>query len=134
MIKLFSVGCLAFSLFFVGVCASIAQDEAETRIVEETILSPEGSFQVKIDGRKKRVDVVQEKAAGKPRHLRVRILRQDKRPLEVRLHVTAKQEDPFRYTGRADKWNGSLIGFELEWSFDKKTWKSLGRSLNKLIP
>ncbi len=131
MSKLFFIMCLSFSFFFSGVCVASAEEANQS--YEDTITSPEGSFQVKIDSREKRVEVVQAQP-GKPGHLRLRILRQAKKPLEVRLHVAEKPEDPFRYTGKADPWNGSMIGFELEWSFDKKTWKKLGKSLNKFLP
>jgi hypothetical protein len=133
MSKFYFIGCLCFSLFFGGVCLSLA-DENEAKVWNETIRSTEGDFQVSIDRKEKKVEVVRSSAPGKPPHLRVRILRQQKKPLEVRLQLASKPEDLFRYTGKADQWNGSLIGFELEWSFDKKTWKKLGRSLNKLLP
>lgn len=133
MSKLFLLGGLTFTFFFSSAIPAKAGEE-DRKVWDETIQSPEGNFQVKIDRRQKKVEVVREKAPGKPPHLRVRILRQEKRPLEVRLHLVEKPEDPFRYTGKADQWNGSLIGFELEWSFDKKTWKKLGQSLNKLLP
>ncbi len=132
MSKFYFIGCLFYSLFFFGACLGMASEE-EMKVWKETIQSPEGNFQVSIDRKEKKVEVVRE-SAGKPAHLRVRILREQKKPLEVRLHLASKPEDPFRYAGKADQWNGSLVGFELEWSFDKKTWKKLGKSLNKLLP
>jgi hypothetical protein len=133
MNKIYLVGCLSFSVFFTGACAALAH-ESDAKVWDETIRSPEGDFQVKIDRKEKKVEVVRERSSGDPGHLRVRILRREKQPLEVRLHLISIPEDPFRYTGKADRWNGSLIGFELEWSFDKKIWKRIGKSLNRLLP
>jgi|GEM_PF-6732861 len=133
MSKFYFAACLSYSLFFFGVCYSVAGD-AEEKVWNETILSPEGNYRVTVDRKEKKVEVVGEKVPGKPAHLRMRILRENQKPLEVRLHLKERAEDPFRYTGKADPWNGSLLGVELEWSFDKKTWKKLGKSLNKLLP
>lgn len=133
MNKIFFLGGLTLSLLLGGGVSARASDE-EAKVWNETIQSPEGNFQVKIDSKKRKVEVVSEKPPGKSGHLRVRILRHEKRPIEVRLHLTEKPEDPFRYTGKADRWNGSLVGFELEWSFDRKTWKKLGKSLKRIVP
>lgn len=128
MNKILFLGILCIPLFFSS-AFDVAAQEDEAKVWNETIQSPEGNFQVRIDRRERKVEVVQEKAPGKPGHLRVRILRKEEKPLEIRLHLAERPEDPFRYTGKASQWNGSLVGIELEWSFDKKTWKKLKKIL-----
>jgi hypothetical protein len=92
---------------------------------DETVQSGEAQFQVKLDNSLNEVRVIQQKPNLTPGNLKIRILRKNKRPLEVKLHLMAKEDNLFAYTGKASPWAGSLMGFELEFSFDKKTWKKV---------
>lgn len=98
-------------------------------VVEETVSEGDASFQVRLDQELSEVRITQQKPMEQPGAVKMRILRKNKKPLEVKLHLIEKKEDLFSYTGKASPWAGSLIGFELEFSFDKKTWKKIKRML-----
>jgi hypothetical protein len=94
---------------------------------EEKISAKEGEFLVRVEPRQKKVEVRRVGAApGAPPYLRIRIHRKEARPLEVRLKTLEVAQSPVRYSGRIDHWSESYTGVELEFSFDKKTWKRLG--------
>lgn len=100
---------------------------------EEKIQAESGQYVVKVQP--KRVEVARiEAGPGAPPHMRMRILRKNNRPLEVRLHTINRPESPVKYTGGIDRWNDSYLGFELEFSFDRKTWKKLGERMKRALP
>jgi len=100
--------------------------------VDETLQTEDGVYHVRIDKDEKTIDVVRnDSKSAAPAEVRMLIHRKNKKPLEVRLHAIEKPDQPLRYTGRIDPWNGSMIGFELEFSFDRKTWK---RIFEKVMP
>lgn len=119
---------LIFSSLALTAAAFAAEETAE--LIEESVGSGDSAFRVKIDQELSEVKVVQEKPGARPGAVKMRILRKNQKPLEVKLHLIEKKEDLFQYTGKASPWSGSIVGFELEWSFDKKTWKKL----KKLLP
>jgi hypothetical protein len=101
--------------------------------VEKKFSSEKGEYLLRVQEKKievKRVD------AGKdsPPFLRLRIHRELDRPLEVRLKAIESLGEPVRYTGHVDQWNQSYVGLELEFSFDKKTWRRLGHAVEKILP
>lgn len=110
--------------------AAIAQaSEGQPALIEETVSEGEVSFDVKLDQELREVKVVQQKPMAQPGAVKLRLLRKNKKPLEVKLHLIEKKEDLFAYTGKASPWAGSLVGFELEFSLDKKTWKKIKKIL-----
>jgi len=78
--------------------------------------------------------VREEGRGSKPPQLRLRILRENDRPFEISLHLVERPAELPVYHMEASPWNGSVAGFELEFSFDKKTWKRVGRSVKKVMP
>jgi hypothetical protein len=118
-------------LFF----SSLAISAEEASSFEEKIQSDSGNYSVKVEPKKKKIEVVKVDA-GKdvPPYMRIRVLRKDSRPLELRLHTLNDPKMPPTYSGKFDQWNDSHIGIELEMSFDKKTWKKIGSALKKVLP
>jgi hypothetical protein len=115
--------------------SSVSFSAENTANWEEKIQADSGIFSVKVVPNKKKVEVVKVDA-GKdaPPYMRIRVLRKDKRPLELRLHTLNDPKMPPTYSGKMDQWNDSHIGIELEMSFDKKTWKKIGSALKKVLP
>ena len=101
--------------------------------VEKKFTSDKGEYLLQVKEKKvevKRVD------AGKdsPPFLRLRIHRGLDRPLEVRLKTIESMGEPVSYSGHVDQWNQSYVGLELEFSYDKKTWRRLGAAVEKILP
>jgi hypothetical protein len=125
------------ALFIPLFTASIsAKDKAVMPAVQtDTIDSQEGQFSVSVNSTEKKVEVVREtQKPGLPPQLRIRLLRKNDRPLELKLHLVDQSNQLPRYSGDASMWNGSVVGAQLEFSFDKKTWKRLGKMFRKIIP
>lgn len=102
---------------------------------EDVIRSEQGSFAVSVQPKTKTVEVKKiDGNGGAPPHVRVRILRPDDRPLELRLRTVERLGAPPLYTGTIPSWNDSYMGLEVDFSFDKKTWKKLGNLLRKAVP
>lgn len=105
----------------------------------KTIDEGETQYLLKVDPGQRRIEVLEEgPTRNVPRHLRVLIHRKNDRPFELGLVPMmpdpARQADSLRYSGRVDRWNQSYIGFELQVSFDKKTWKRVGHLIQKVLP
>jgi len=99
------------------------------------LVSEQGKFAVSVKPAEKLVEVRRIEGGGAtPPHLRLRVLRENDRPFELRLHLTEPPGQPLFYTGRLKQWNESNAGVELDLSFDSKTWKRLGRVLRKAVP
>jgi hypothetical protein len=65
----------------------------------------------------------------------VRILRENDRPFELGLKTVERADSPlYMYRGQLKQWNDSYIGLEIDFSFDKKTWKRLGKTMRKAVP
>jgi len=108
---------------------------SDPSILSDTINAAQGKFSVRIDREKKVVEVTREDDQSLPApELRVRIFRKNDRPLDVRLHMLRPVDQPLRYDGRVEGWNGSMVGAQVDFSFDKKTWKKLGRALKSVLP
>lgn len=99
-------------------------------LVEESVKGHEAEFHVRLDEELSEVKVIQQKPLEKAGNVKIRILRKNQKPLEVKLHLLENKQDQFTYAGKASAWKGNLVGFELDFSFDKKTWKKL----KKLLP
>lgn len=100
---------------------------------EHAIKSEEGEFLVKVEPGK-RVEVKKvDPAPGAPPHLRLRLYRENDRPMEVRLHTLEIPGEGVKYAGELDRWNDSVVGLQLEFSFDKKTWKKLGERIKRIF-
>jgi hypothetical protein len=111
-----------------------AQGEAD-KAWGDLIDSDIGKFSVSVQPAQKKVEV--KKVAGdqkSPPYLRVRVLRPNDRPLELKLKTIERVNSPLSYTGRADSWGDSYTGLEVDFSFDQKTWKRLGKAIRKIIP
>lgn len=124
--KLFTMMMIALGLF-----GPIAVQGADTW--EKTLAAKEGSYSVKVE--KKKVEVKRvDPGPNSPPFMRLRIHRREDRPLEVRLKAIEPLGQPATYTGHIDQWNQSYVGLELEFSFDKKSWKRIGNAIEKIIP
>lgn len=109
--------------------------EEGTKSWSDLIESDLGKFSVSVRPAQKKIEV--KKVAGNeksPPHLRVKILRGQDRPLELRLKTIERADAPLYYTGKTKMWNESYMGVEVEFSFDKKTWRKLGSVFRKVIP
>ncbi len=129
---------MLLSVIFLSAAALAKEGEGGNATVwKETVQADDGGdkFTVQLDQTQKTVEVVRENQnAGKPPHLRLRILRKNDRPFEVKLHLVDRPNDIPRYSGDASLWQGSVVGFQLEFSFDKKTWKRVGKTVSKVLP
>lgn len=104
---------------------------ADVTVMEEIVVDDD-SYALSIDKKEKNV-VLEGKApvSKAPEAVRLMIQRKGQKPLELRLHATERPDGIPRYSGRAEQWNGNMVGFELEFRFDKKSWKKI---LKKLTP
>lgn len=101
---------------------------------KETVTTDAGAYTVKVLPEEKKVEIKRaSNGADAPPYLRMRVARENDRPLEVHLKALATPGPTELYTGRVDHWNQSYTGVELDFSFDKKTWKRLGRSVKNLV-
>lgn len=101
----------------------------------EVIHSDQGQYSVSVIPQKKKIEVKKiDGAKGAPPHLRVRMLRPGDRPLELNLKTVDRLNTPAYYTGSFRNWNDSYTGLEVDFSFDKKTWKRLGNTIKKVLP
>lgn len=99
---------------------------AESGVVEDVLDAESGTYHVLIDKGEKAVDVTRNPVGSSAApELRMFIRRKNKRPLEVRLHAMDRPDGLTQYKGRLDQWSGSMVGFELQFRFDKKSWKRL---------
>ena len=112
-----------------------AKDGDSAKELRSEMQTEQGSYSVSVRPAEKRIEVKKIGGSeGTPPHLRVRFQRPNDRPLELRLHTIERPESPLLYTGQLKHWNGSYVGLELDISFDKKTWKRLGKTLLKAVP
>jgi hypothetical protein len=124
---------LAFPLLLAPL--ALAASESKTPDWNDTIRSDQGQFAVSVLPSEKKIEVKKvDGSQGGPPHLRVRVLRRNDRPLELALKTVERTDEPLFYTGQFKQWNESYIGLEVDFSFDKKTWKRLGKTLRKLVP
>lgn len=103
-------------------------------VLQEEIKSEQGQYSVRVEPKNKKVEIKKVDGGKAAPHMRVRILRKNDRPLELRLHTLSDPNLPPTYFGKIDHWNESHVGIELEVSFDKKTWKKIGSALKKIVP
>lgn len=115
--------------------AVVAQAAEKEQPWSDVIKSDQGQYSVSVVPQQKKIEVKKiDGSEGAPPHLRVRMLRPHDRPLELRLKTVDRlNETPF-YTGTFKNWNDSYTGLEVDFSFDKKTWKRLGNTLKKVLP
>lgn len=99
---------------------------------EEKIEDSGKTYLLKVAPKDKKIQVIAEKEGDTP-HLRVRIHRKNDRPLDLSLKTLEPKDGGVNYTGHLDAWNDSMVGFQLQMSFDKKTWKNLGKKINRVI-
>jgi len=93
----------------------------------EEIKSDQGQYKVSVEPDNKKVEIRRiDPSVGEPPHLRVKILRKNAEPLEVDLHTIEPPSSHLLYRGTIDRWNQSYIGLQVDFSFDRKTWKKLG--------
>ncbi len=105
------------------------------RSVTGQVDGQESAFSILLAPKEKSVQVTREKGDGTlPPHLRLRIHRRNDRPLDVRLAPIVPPSSEVvgaHYGGVMDQWNQSYVGFELQFSFDKKTWKRIGEKIGR---
>ncbi|MGZ3653156.1 MAG: hypothetical protein ACXVB9_12270 [Bdellovibrionota bacterium] len=119
---------LLLSFFIFTPLTAIAAADGRTGNWTEVVDSADGKYSLDYDQGEKRVDVTkldQETAA--PAAVKLRIMRKNGKPLDLKLKTLETPNSPIRYTGQFEDWNGSVMGFEMDMSFDKKTWKKLKR-------
>jgi len=119
--------------FWLLIAQAISVAYAKDEGWQEKVVAESGQYLVKVQPKKVEVARV-ESGPGAPPHMRMRILRKNDRPLEIRLHTIERTQEPILYTGGIERWKDSYIGFELEFSFDRKTWKKLGDRVKKVLP
>lgn len=107
---------------------------AAEEVLQEELKTDQGQYSVRVEPKNKKLEIKKVDGGSAAPHMRVRILRKNDRPLELRLHTLSDPKLPPTYFGKIDHWNESHIGLELEVSFDKKTWKKLGSALKKIVP
>ena len=91
-------------------------------------LPDDGQYSLNFDPDDSRVDVTKlDPGSALPAEMKLRILREGDSPLDLKLKALDPPADINRYTGEFEPWNGSVMGFELEMSFDKTTWKKVER-------
>lgn len=121
-----------FLLFtFIGALSAFGADSSQ-KDWSEVLDSDQGQFAVSVKPQEKKVEV--RKMGGDktmPPHLRFRVLRENDRPFELRVHTLEKENSPLNYTGQFKQWNESYVGLVIDFSFDKKTWKRLGKIFKK---
>lgn len=125
-------------LFLIPIFSAFAAEEKKEPW-SDIINSEQGQYMISVQPEKKRVEVKKISGPGTPPHLRLRILRENDRPLELRLKTMEPVNSPLSnspqyYTANLKQWNESYVGLELDFSFDKKTWKRLGKTLKKVLP
>ncbi|MGZ3696323.1 MAG: hypothetical protein ACXWQO_20340 [Bdellovibrionota bacterium] len=99
------------------------------------IESDQGKFAVSVLPAQKKIEIKKVgPTSGKAPYLRVRVLRPNDRPLELGLKAVERVNTPLFYTGQLKQWPDSYMGLEVDFSFDKKTWKRLGNTLMKVLP
>lgn len=116
--------------------AALASHGKETEIITSQAKDQDNTFDVTFLPKEEKVEVttVKESSLGAPPHMKIRILRKKQQPIEVQLRTVSlppsgsRTDSPLRYTGPLDQWHESYIGFELVFSFDKKTWKKIRAS------
>lgn len=62
-----------------------------------------------------------------PKMVKLSVHRKNAPPLELKLETVTAPSEPIRYLGQFRQWDASVTGVQMEMSFDKKTWKSVGR-------
>jgi hypothetical protein len=122
---------LAMALLF---CFSPAANSEEQEW-KDTVTSPEGSYFVHVDERNQKIRVIPEKATKDSYPaIKIRILRKNDRPLDLRLRVLDHSQSPLQYAGKIGPESSSMIGLEMRVSFDRKTWKKIGAIFKKVAP
>lgn len=118
------------SAIFLAAAASITFAAERQPAWTKKIRATEGNYRVNASEQDDRVEVVRLNGQSPaPSHLRMRVLRKNDSPLEVTLKTIEPQGNLPRYAGNASLWNQSVIGIQLEFSFDQKVWKRLGRTI-----
>jgi anti-sigma-K factor RskA len=131
--EVFMLRIVALSFAFV-LAAAFAANPSPTKTespgpIQQTIEDQGAKYLVTVEPEKHKIEVVREgPTLSSPPQLRLRIHRDPEPPIDIRLRAIQPQDpSPLRYAGRIDKWNQSYMGFELQFSFDKKTWSRLGK-------
>jgi hypothetical protein len=108
---------------------AIAWAEPKSGIWSEEVDVGQGRYTLDFDGERSVVEFAPRDAgAAPPAAVKLRIHRKKGPPLDLHLHTLIKPETPVRYEGELREWqNQSVVGFELDVSFDKKTWKKVKR-------
>lgn len=122
--------CLGFVM--VPLIAAAAEPAGEGW--NDRLESPAGTYAVSVRPAEKRVEVRRVEGAGQAPFLRLRVLREGDRPFELHLRTVERAGEPHTYLARLPERQESYTGLQLEFSFDRKTWKRLGESLHRVLP
>ena len=111
------------------------QEESLAKGSQE-LSSENGKYTVSLAEDRRKIEIKKVEHTEKdPPYLRIRVLREGDRPLELHLKTVERVGSPMLYsTTLPQPWQDSYIGLEVEFSFDKKSWKRLGKTLGKLLP
>ena len=119
-------------VLFVGIIFFAALWAQAQELLKDSVETEEAAYIISIDKRKKVVEVVRSNSkTNPPLALRLLIQRKDKKPIEVLLHAMDRPDGLQGYRGHLGQWNGSMVGFQLDFSFDRKTWK---RIIDRVTP
>jgi hypothetical protein len=103
---------------------AFSSNEGRTGNWTEVVEAPEGRYSLDFNAVDSLVDVTKlDDETAMPSAIKIRIHRKNDRPLDLRLKALDIPNEPLRYSGRFQDWNGSVMGFELQMSFDKKLGK-----------
>lgn len=103
--------------------------------LNEVLQGDEGVYSVNVEPEAKKVEVIR-LDDGSPQlpYVRMKVLRKNDKPLEIHLRTMNRGRDFPTYEGHFDQWQNSYIGVQLEFSFDKKTWKKLEGKFKRILP
>ena len=94
----------------------------------QTVESGNARYSILYDHDASRFEVVNLKeGVATPGMMKISIHRKHAAPLVLKLKSVEAPNQPIRYLGDFRQWDASVTGVQLEMSFDKKTWRNVGR-------
>lgn len=121
------------ALLLLGILAlapleAFAADAPKSGAGTELIDPSGGRYSLHFDPIDRNLDLTKlDEGTAAPAEVKLRISQQNASPVDLSLKALDTPYEPIRYVGHFEEWNGSMMGFEVEVSFDQKTWKRLGR-------
>jgi hypothetical protein len=119
---------LLLALVTLAPLEAFAADKEALTAWKEEVDSTDGRYALAVDPADARVDLSSlDKSAAAPAEVKLKLRRKNAAPVELRLKTLDRPNEPIRYTGSYASWNDSVVGFEVEVSFDRKSWRKIGR-------